>query len=77
MTPPPIKKPRPKPPPPGPIGVPRFQADDATANKLGIQPQPPRQDSLEDQLRDVHIIAARVGCYDAADWIWKNGLGYR
>jgi hypothetical protein len=36
-------------------------------------PQPQRQDSLDDQLRDVQAAANRMGCYDAADWI-KAGL---
>jgi hypothetical protein len=34
--------------------------------------QPQRQDSLADQLRDLHRIAARYGMYDAADWLWKR-----
>lgn len=33
--------------------------------------QPQRQDSLEDQLTDLHILATRYGMYDAADWLWK------
>lgn len=45
------------------------------ADVLMIQQRPQRQDSLEDQLRDLHIVAARIGCYDAADWLWRNGLG--
>jgi hypothetical protein len=45
------------------------------ADVLMIQQRPPRQDSLEDQLRDLHVLAARLGCYDAADWLWRNGLG--
>jgi hypothetical protein len=36
---------------------------------VGQQPQ--RQDSLEDQLRDLHRVAMQLGCYDAADWLWK------
>lgn len=34
-----------------------------------IEQQPQRQDSLDDQLRDVKAMANRMGCYDAADWI--------
>jgi hypothetical protein len=41
-------------------------------NTLRIPQQPQRQDSLEDQLKDLHAIAARIGCYDAADWLWKR-----
>lgn len=33
---------------------------------------PQRQDSLSDQLRDLHMLAARYGMYDAADWLWKR-----
>jgi hypothetical protein len=33
---------------------------------------PQRQDSLTNQLTDLHRIAARLGMYDAADWIWKK-----
>jgi hypothetical protein len=36
-----------------------------------VKQQSPRQDSLDDQLRDLHRVAARLGCYDAADWLWK------
>jgi hypothetical protein len=43
------------------------------ANLPRIPRQTQRQDSLQDQLRDLHIIAARLGCYDAADWLWKHG----
>ncbi len=43
----------------------------STADKLQIKQQPQRQDSLSAQLRDLHILAARVGMYDAADWLWK------
>lgn len=38
--------------------------------KVGQQPQ--RQDSLDDQLHDLHRVAARLGMYDAADWLWKH-----
>lgn len=30
---------------------------------------PQRQDSLADQLHDLHIVATRLGMYDAADWL--------
>lgn len=33
--------------------------------------EPQRQDSLAEQLKDLHILAARYGMYDAADWLWK------
>lgn len=28
-----------------------------------------RQDSLDDQLKDLHQAANRLGCYDAADYL--------
>lgn len=31
-----------------------------------------RQDSLDDQLRDVAQKAVEMGCYDAADWIARQ-----
>jgi hypothetical protein len=34
--------------------------------------QPQRQDSLDDQLRDVIALATRAGCYDAADLIRRQ-----
>ena len=59
----PIKKPPPRPRPrPGPAIQPR------------IPQHGQRQDSLENQLRDLYALANRIGCYDAADWIWKNGI---
>lgn len=33
-----------------------------------------RQDSLREQMADVHVAATRLGCYDAADAIWKHFL---
>lgn len=42
---------------------------DRTVLCLRIPQQPQRQDSLADQLHDLHILAVRVGCYDAADWL--------
>ena len=39
-----------------------------------IEQQPQRQDSLREQLITVHDAATRLGCYDAADWLWKNML---
>lgn len=36
-----------------------------------IKQQPQRQDSLSEQLDDLHRVAARLGMYDAADWLWK------
>lgn len=37
----------------------------------------PRQDSVRDQLRDVIVMAERMGCYDAADWIKTRLLTIR
>lgn len=37
-----------------------------------IAQQPQRQDSLDDQLRDVIELANRAGCYDAADLISRQ-----
>lgn len=34
-----------------------------------IAQQPQRQDSLQEQLRDLQVVANRLGMYDAADWI--------
>ena len=31
-----------------------------------------RQDSTTDQLMDLWMVAAKLGMYDAADWLWKN-----
>lgn len=44
----------------------------AMQNHLARRVPVQRQDSLTDQLTDVWIIAAKLGCYDAADWLWKN-----
>ena len=40
--------------------------------ELFIRPQPQRQDALADQLEDLHRAAARLGMYDAADWLWRK-----
>ena len=40
-----------------------------------IPMQAQRQDSLVAQLETVHEAATRLGCYDAADWIWLQ-LGH-
>ena len=37
-----------------------------------FEQQPQRQDSLDDQLRDVIVLANRAGCYDAADVIRRR-----
>ena len=42
----------------------------AQPNQSGL----PRQDSLQDQLKDLHFLAAKFGMYDAADWLWKTTL---
>lgn len=45
----------------------------ALTDRIGnIQQRSQRQDALNDQLRDLHIVAARLGMYDAADWPWKH-----
>ena len=36
-----------------------------------IEQQPQRQDSLDDQLDDLSWVAARLGMYDASDWLWQ------
>jgi len=36
-----------------------------------IPQQEQRQDSVSDQLSDLHAIAVRCGMYDAADWLAK------
>ncbi len=38
--------------------------------------QPQRQDSLDEQLRDLRNVACRLGMYDADDWI-KDLLWHR
>lgn len=38
----------------------------------GIEQRPQRQDAVTDQLKDLHIVAARLGMHDAADWLWKH-----
>jgi len=43
--------------------------DDAMAQ------QPQRQDALSSQLRDVAVVATRMGCYDAADFISRRLVG--
>jgi hypothetical protein len=30
------------------------------------------QESLDDQLKDLHVLARRFGLYDAADWLHKD-----
>lgn len=34
-----------------------------------IEPFPQRQDSVQEQLRDLYFVANRLGFYDAADFI--------
>lgn len=31
-----------------------------------------RQDSLEEQFKDVAQKAREMGCYDAEDWMWRH-----
>lgn len=45
------------------------QGTSSTVTKMEQQPQ--RQDSLNDQLRDLQAIANKLGMYDAADFIQK------
>lgn len=55
----------------------RLRAAAETGNKFNpswISQMPQRQDSLEDQLRDLIAVANRLGMYDAADWV-KQGMG--
>lgn len=42
------------------------------ADQLRIQRQPQSQAPLADQLRELHIMAARAGLWAAADWLWKK-----
>jgi hypothetical protein len=39
---------------------------------LNTWQRPPRQDSLLDQVSDLHRIAVRLGMYDAADLLAKS-----
>ena len=34
------------------------------------------QESLDDQLKDLHVLSNRFGLYDAADWL-KELIGHR
>lgn len=34
------------------------------------------QESLSDQIKDVHVLATRFGLYDAADWL-NDLIGHR
>lgn len=34
------------------------------------------QESLDDQLRDMHVLATRFGLYDAAEWL-EDLIGHR
>jgi hypothetical protein len=43
-----------------------------TPPETWLPQRPQRQDSLVDQLTDLHRVAARLGMYDAADWLWKH-----
>jgi hypothetical protein len=40
--------------------------------ELDKMKQPQRQDPLNDQLRDVAIMANKMGCYDASNFITKQ-----
>jgi hypothetical protein len=53
-----------------PSDLPDIPLGQAVQVAWGQQPQ--RQDSLAAQLRDLHVVAARLGMYDAADWLWKR-----
>ena len=44
------------------------------AHAVMIEDDPPqRQDSLQDQLRDLYAVAVRMGMYDAADYVLSKG----
>jgi hypothetical protein len=47
--------------------------DPYAAWRPNIKQQPPRQDSIYEQLKELWTVAAKLGMYDAADWLWKNG----
>lgn len=55
----------------------RAEHDRQLADLLVRLPSPagPRQDALNDQLKDLWAIANRLGCYDAADWIDRTIKG--
>lgn len=45
----------------------------AEARKVGASaPIAQRQDSLSDQLSDLHRLAVLFGLYDAADWVTRH-----
>jgi len=33
---------------------------------------PQRQDSLTEQMKDLHTVAIKLGCYDAADYLKRE-----
>ena len=43
--------------------------NDAFNSGVADKNKPQRQDSLDEQLRDLAAVADREGMYDAADWI--------
>jgi hypothetical protein len=45
------------------------QAKQARKNLDKLLQQPQRQDALNNQLRDLVVVANKMGCYDAADYI--------
>jgi hypothetical protein len=49
--------------------------DDAVRVSQGVAANQ-SQESLDDQLKDMHVLATRFGLYDAADWL-KDLLGHR
>jgi hypothetical protein len=51
-------------------GLLNLREDAAKLSHGGILPQ--RQDSLLEQLEDLHQVAQELGMYDAADWMRKR-----
>jgi hypothetical protein len=43
--------------------------EDFLALVRALPRQSQRQDSLNDQLEDLRLVASRLGMYDAADWL--------
>ena len=47
----------------------KLKPSNSILNTVNIEQQPQRQDSTTDQLRDLCIVANRLGMYDASDYI--------
>lgn len=50
--------------------------DNLKAALASLTQQPQRQDGTEDQLRDLHTFANKLGLYDAADFI-RTSIDHR